>query len=46
MLMTNSFSSALALKLTANEENTVADKGTDNVQAYDEILKVGKAIAC
>ncbi|MGB5620543.1 MAG: hypothetical protein WBM78_27120 [Desulfobacterales bacterium] len=37
--MTNSFSSALALKLTANEEKTVADKGIDNIQAYDEFIK-------
>ena len=37
--ITHKIISALALKLTANEEKAVADKGTDNLQAYDEFLK-------
>jgi len=37
--ITRKIISALALKLTANEEKAVADKGTDNIQAYDEFLK-------
>jgi TolB-like protein/predicted Zn-dependent protease len=31
--------SALALKLTASEQKALTDKGTDNLQAYDEFLK-------
>jgi len=37
--ITRKIISALALKLTASEEKAVADKGTDNLQAYDEFLK-------
>jgi len=37
--ITHKIISALALKLTANEEKSVVDKGTDNLQAYDEFLK-------
>ena len=37
--ITRKIISALALKLTANEEKAVADKGTDNLQAYDAFLK-------
>ena len=37
--ITRKIISALALKLTANEEKAVVDKGTDNLQAYDEFLK-------
>jgi adenylate cyclase len=37
--ITRKIISALALKLTANEEKAVTDKGTDNLQAYDEFLK-------
>jgi len=37
--ITHKIISALALKLTANEEKAVVDKGTDNLQAYDEFLK-------
>jgi adenylate cyclase len=37
--ITRKIISALALKLTASEEKAVADKGTKNIQAYDEFLK-------
>jgi adenylate cyclase len=37
--ITRKIISALALKLTASEQKAVADKGTDNLQAYDEFLK-------
>ena len=37
--ITRKIISALALKLTANEEKAVTDKGTENLQAYDEFLK-------
>jgi TolB-like protein/class 3 adenylate cyclase len=37
--ITRKIISALALKLTASEEKAVAEKGTDNLQAYDEFLK-------
>ena len=37
--ITRKIISALALKLSASEEKAVADKGTDNLQAYDEFLK-------
>ena len=37
--ITRKIISVLALKLTAREQNAVADKGTDNLQAYDEFLK-------
>jgi TolB-like protein len=37
--ITHKIISALALKLTANDEKAVTDKGTDNLQAYDEFLK-------
>jgi TolB-like protein/Flp pilus assembly protein TadD len=31
--------SALALKLTSSEQHSITDKGTENLQAYDEFLK-------
>lgn len=37
--ITRKIISALALKLTANEENAITDRGTDNLQAYDSFLK-------
>ena len=37
--ITRKIISALALKLTASEQKAVTDKGTDNLQAYDEFLK-------
>lgn len=37
--ITRKIISALALKLTANEETAVTDRGTDNLQAYDSFLK-------
>ena len=37
--VTRKIISALALKLTAGEQKALADKGTDNLQAYDEFLK-------
>ena len=37
--ITRKIISALALKLTASEQKAIADKGTDNLQAYDEFLK-------
>ena len=37
--ITRKIISALALKLTANEEKAVVDRGTDNLQAYDSFLK-------
>ena len=37
--ITHKIISALALKLTANEKKAVADRGTNNIQAYDEFLK-------
>lgn len=37
--ITRKIISALALKLTANEEKAVADRGTDSLQAYDSFLK-------
>ena len=37
--ITHKIISALALKLTANEQNTLSDKGTEDLQAYDEFLK-------
>ncbi|MDF1555375.1 MAG: tetratricopeptide repeat protein, partial [Deferrisomatales bacterium] len=37
--ITRKIISALALKLTAIEEKALTDKGTENLQAYDEFLK-------
>jgi adenylate cyclase len=37
--ITRKIISALALKLTSNEQKAIIDKGTDNLQAYDEFLK-------
>ncbi len=37
--ITRKIISALALKLTASEQKALTDKGTDNLQAYDEFLK-------
>ncbi len=37
--ITRKIISALALKLTVNEQKSLTDKGTDNLQAYDEFLK-------
>jgi TolB-like protein/Flp pilus assembly protein TadD len=37
--ITHKIISALALKLTANEEKAVADRGTNNLQAYDFFLR-------
>ncbi len=37
--ITRKIISALALKLTSSEHEAVTDKGTDNLQAYDEFLK-------
>lgn len=37
--ITRKIISALAIKLTANEEKAVVDRGTDNLQAYDSFLK-------
>jgi adenylate cyclase len=37
--ITHKIISALALKLTASEQKALTDKGTDNLQAYDEFLK-------
>ncbi len=37
--ITHKIISALALKLTAKEQEAVMDKGTQNLQAYDEFLK-------
>jgi adenylate cyclase len=37
--ITRKIISALALKLTAGEQKALTDKGTDNLQAYDEFLK-------
>jgi len=37
--ITSKIISALALKLTDSEQKAVTDKGTDNLQAYDEYLK-------
>jgi adenylate cyclase len=37
--ITRKIISALALKLTANEEKAVTNRGTDNLQAYDSFLK-------
>jgi hypothetical protein len=42
--ITRKIISALALKLTANEQKALTDKGTDNLQAYDEFLK-GKILS-
>jgi len=37
--ITHKIISALALRLTASEQKALTDKGTDNLQAYDEFLK-------
>ena len=37
--ITRKIISALALKLTTGEQKAITDKGTDNLQAYDEFLK-------
>ena len=37
--ITRKIISALALKLTSSEQKALTDKGTDNLQAYDEFLK-------
>jgi TolB-like protein/class 3 adenylate cyclase/Flp pilus assembly protein TadD len=37
--ITRKIISALALRLTASEEKFLTDKGTENLQAYDEFLK-------
>ena len=37
--ITRKIITALALKLTASEQKALTDKGTDNLQAYDEFLK-------
>ena len=37
--ITRKIISALALRLTASEQKALTDKGTDNLQAYDEFLK-------
>ena len=37
--ITRKIISALALKLTVSEQKALTDKGTDNLQAYDEFLK-------
>jgi len=37
--ITSKIISALALKLTKAEQDTLIDKGTNNIQAYDEFLK-------
>ena len=37
--ITRKIISALALKLTSSEQKAIIDKGTDNIQAYDEFLK-------
>ena len=37
--ITRKIISALALKLTSSEQKAITDKGTDNIQAYDEFLK-------
>jgi TolB-like protein len=37
--ITRKIISALTLKLTAGEQNALTDRGTDNLQAYDEFLK-------
>ncbi len=37
--ITRKIISALALKLSASEQKALTDKGTDNLQAYDEFLK-------
>ena len=37
--ITRKIISALTLKLTASEHKALTDKGTDNLQAYDEFLK-------
>jgi len=37
--ITRKIISALALKLTSSEQKAITDKGTNNLQAYDEYLK-------
>jgi TolB-like protein len=37
--ITSKIISALALKLTASQQKAITDKGTNNLQAYDEYLK-------
>jgi adenylate cyclase len=37
--ITRKIISALALKISASEQKALTDKGTDNLQAYDEFLK-------
>jgi TolB-like protein/class 3 adenylate cyclase len=37
--ITRKIISALALKLSASEQKALTDKGTDNLEAYDEFLK-------